>query len=699
MSFVDFNLLNPIEREDVLKLLEANGFDDITVLGLIPRESFSYPVDFPRVIAIRNGDQTIIRFLDLICMAHTERMKALEYHLRRWRSVFPEANLSFNFNAPNPWISRRFFPRIVEEIFQSEDHDIANSQQSALPEKILLAYKTAAEQGLIHGHLSPSNIAIFEDRAILLDPCILITFPWRESKHLAPEKAITPQADYYSLASTLAQFKNLTPACSAFVVQALNSDPAKRPSPQLILGSVNFASQNLKPRLSDMLLKVVGLGLIILLIFLGYQLLSSIGSKPELSQPEFTQAEILKAVELKNPDFFRSVAEYLMTSGDVDYFRVITSVITKHPGQTIFNARIKKVLERLVDASLEPDDVRALTLVAFFEFIPPSLARSVSFDEVSTDVLLGLKAISESVGSSVNFSNKKPGRKVSESLKPVVGLLQGDPNSAIYSLVALTWLGVCDKPVLERRLKEISIKEAFPVLRALWDSNLFAPECVQPVFESIVTVYPALGQWFRSNTLVDWESVSFSEKLQLCLGYLPASLPAQYSQDLITFPFQEIAAQAFDLAEKKCSDVLCRRSFPVIFRHKQTLTREQIYSLINLLYTDKREIKQYAPIWFSLKPSPNAVLELVLARDSLADEDPITFFAISYLLVHDFSVGLGDLIKLTTHKDPKMRRLGILKADPGREDERKLLQRLSSVEDDRENRRLLREKLALAGKI
>ncbi|MCS6893803.1 MAG: hypothetical protein NZO16_04475, partial [Deltaproteobacteria bacterium] len=623
--------------------------------------------------------------LDELCKVHPERMKTLESFLSKWKMFKSDLRLDFNLNSKHPWILRKFIPKLLE-----------NSPLNS--EMIIDEFLNYHRLGLIHGHLKPSNIGISNDKLILLDPCVSIVFPWRDTKYLAPEKTVSVAADIFSLASLLSESSDLNQQTRAFVLQGLSQEPSKRPDIKMLLCAVSNEPTETKLRTSTSYgskKNLIPLVLVFFVILAGIIFLRFKGVQDPVKPPEITQAELSKAITDKNTEILKVIAEYLVQTGDQNYFSVLISLLRRIPSNSALPRFANNLFQSIEKKNLRKEDIQAISAIIFFDYLSPTVFQELNFSSLSFNGVMALTALSINLPEGINLTvNLTSDPKELQLIKILHELGHSDIKSPLFKLISSLEFGVCDDNLMSNLIKAVPLKNTFVALRVYFDQFGFQTHCQDALFNSL-SASTGLKEWFAGSTLVDWKNVSVDNKLMITLGLSPQNLDQTYLLDLIKFPLNEISNKAFEASEKLCTNDICKRSFPVLFRFKEDLSREQLLTLGSLILSSEREQNRYVATWYSLNPSPNLVLELLLARDSLAKDDPITFFGVSFLLTRDFNVSFPQKVKLTTHRDPKIRRFGVLKLDPTIEEDKSLLNKLKDIEDDHENKKLIMEKLRL----
>lgn len=195
-----------------------------------------------------------------------------------------------------------------------------------------------------------------------------------------------------------------------------------------------------------------------------------------------------------------------------------------------------------------------------------------------------------------------------------------------------------------------------------------------------------LGQvlgWFDIEDLAKWSKLNGSQKLTLVLNRLPESelSQSQYA-DLMTFPLPGVRGQAaLELKKRFFRDtdgnLLLTLSGP-----GNRLTREQTIALVSALALPPAKRTPFVGAWFGLKPAPDTVLLILLARSDYDSSDTFNLEAARYLRRAQWTATTEMLQILAQHPEPLARTLAYAKLDPKVDGEKKILQERISAEKD-----------------
>ena len=678
MPFKDLNFLDPIQKEQLLKLASDGGISSASILGAY----FEEGADYPRIVYLLEGKTYLIRFLDDIFTFRSEHLAKLEYFLKRWAIHQPELELSWDFLGDKKFLKRRFFQTLADP-------------GSLAFEKVLAAFQRYQKVGLLHGHLTPSNIAILEGQIIFLDPCVSALIPWYQSEYLCPEGGLSFKGDFYSLGKFVSKFPNLPPNVSFWVMQCLNTDPAKRPASVL---NFELASSPENPVRRNSAGLIITLILLSLGLFVGFYFLSNKSNDGHvIEKPSISQAELKKAIEAGDMGVLKAVGDYLVLSGDRAFFLYVLSFFKSLEKSDFLNVELAKRLSDLkVASNFTEADVMILSNLIFYKVISPNLIRAPDLTKLGEAGVLVLSAISTQDDLGLAKLNLRNLTVSDERLARVVKFLIDNgvtnPAHSAFRLVTKVFLDFCSD--FKNEISSLEPVFTIVLLRVLIDNELINVKCAESLLQNLELSFKALIDWFNESSLVDWKQLNSLYKLKIVAGTLP-ELPADYYLDLIKFPLSELSHESFNRVETMCVEDSCKKSFPVIFRFKDLMRREQLVSLGSLILAGTQPAKQFVTAWFNLKPNPNLVLELVLARDLDGSKDVFTQMAISFLLAREFNLTTESKIKLCSHPDSRARRLCLIKLDPKLSNDRKILERSLEFETDEDNKKIIKQKLAV----
>jgi hypothetical protein len=195
-----------------------------------------------------------------------------------------------------------------------------------------------------------------------------------------------------------------------------------------------------------------------------------------------------------------------------------------------------------------------------------------------------------------------------------------------------------------------------------------------------------LGQvlsWFDIDALGLWTKVRSADKLALLLGELPPTqLTVQHYSDLLTYPLAPVRAQS---AKRLSSDFIKGETdqlFLVLSSEQNRLTRDQTVALLSALSLDSAKRTPFIASWYELKPAPEMVLLVLLARSNRDATDLFNLEAARYLRKSSWTATTEMLQILARHPEPLARSLAYMKLSTRDPAQKSILQRRVSEESD-----------------
>lgn len=176
-------------------------------------------------------------------------------------------------------------------------------------------------------------------------------------------------------------------------------------------------------------------------------------------------------------------------------------------------------------------------------------------------------------------------------------------------------------------------------------------------------------EWFSLPSIANWNNVSHADKIFLVAG-LPPEIALSFEQyaDLLKYPAVTIKR----FAAKQLAQILPSRkvgdALSVLASDKNDLNRDQVISLLYALKLEGPDAYSLFSKWFGTQPSPDTVLDLLLARRTTQDAsgrgDPFNVEASRYLSRVEWSATNDQLRDLTQHEEMLARALAYAKLSP-----------------------------------
>lgn len=193
-----------------------------------------------------------------------------------------------------------------------------------------------------------------------------------------------------------------------------------------------------------------------------------------------------------------------------------------------------------------------------------------------------------------------------------------------------------------------------------------------------------LAGWFEIEDLASWSKVPAIEKIKLVLGIFPQQEldPSKYA-DLLTYPVPAIRDQAAAKLKKGLMPAgSADKLLVTLASNVNGLTREQTISLVAALQTDSKMQVPFIAQWFALKPDPDTVVLILVARSNTDSSDIFNLEAARYLRRAEWKAPVELLKLLAVHPEPLARVLAYGKLDPNDPAQREILKKRLSIEKD-----------------
>ncbi len=195
-----------------------------------------------------------------------------------------------------------------------------------------------------------------------------------------------------------------------------------------------------------------------------------------------------------------------------------------------------------------------------------------------------------------------------------------------------------------------------------------------------------LGQvlgWFDIEDLAKWSSIGSIDKLSLLLNKLPKrSFTISQYGDLLTFPLQGVRQGAAAMLRERYFKESDTNLLLLLSGEGNRLTREQTIALISALQLEAGKRTPFIAAWFGLRPAPDTVLLLLLARSAQDSSDIFNLEAARYLRHNEWVGSIEILELLAQHPEPLARTLAYARLDPRDSTQKKILQGRISKEKD-----------------
>ncbi len=230
--------------------------------------------------------------------------------------------------------------------------------------------------------------------------------------------------------------------------------------------------------------------------------------------------------------------------------------------------------------------------------------------------------------------------------------------------------------------------------------KILADDLGEKFAASLVTTNAALGQggiyelnWFSQSQNVQWQKIPATDKIDLASGVAAlANLSVDHKLDLLSFPIAEIRESVAQKLKTELDENIAPVIDTLITRNNR-LTREQKITLISTLSYQGEHSKKFTLEWFKTNPSPEAVLDILLARDKKELTDFFNLQSAHYLTGKKWNADLSKLKQLAVHHEQVARALAYARLDPKNKEQLNFLRKMSNVEPVNSIRRGILNKL------
>ncbi|MCB0319613.1 MAG: hypothetical protein KDD60_01730 [Bdellovibrionales bacterium] len=217
--------------------------------------------------------------------------------------------------------------------------------------------------------------------------------------------------------------------------------------------------------------------------------------------------------------------------------------------------------------------------------------------------------------------------------------------------------------------------------------------------------------WFRRSSLVNWKTASALLKLQILtedatLLSQQATRTLDQEADLLTYPSSDVRNIIVSDLQNSVFRDSSYGSLLSVLTSEQSLSREQVITLVAALSTQGESHYGFIQQWFATSPSPTSVLHLLLARAQEfsrdqrdvrenAELDSFSLSATRYLKKNtEWKATTDELNKMANHPEPLARALAYSRLDASGAAEHQILQDRLHVESDETLKELLRSRLS-----
>jgi len=200
--------------------------------------------------------------------------------------------------------------------------------------------------------------------------------------------------------------------------------------------------------------------------------------------------------------------------------------------------------------------------------------------------------------------------------------------------------------------------------------------------------------WFDIEDLAKWSRLPSQDKISIVLNQLPRELSQAQYADLMTFPLPGVREQSAAALKQRFLKESDTNLLLTLSGEGNRLTREQTIAIVSALTLEPSKRVPFIAAWFGLKPAPDTVLLLLLARGGYDSTDTFNLEAARYLRRSQWRATTDMLKLLAQHPEPLARTLAYVRLDPKDDQQRKILQDRISAEKDKGLLKMVMAKLS-----
>lgn len=647
---------------------------------------------------------------------------------------------------------RPIYPKTLEEELATPSALSAQGRH-ALVSSLLDVVKILRKRSLVHGHISPSNIVQVDGAVVLLDPRLGALHHSRD-EHLAPEtlsgEEPRPEADLFGLGSVLAkvigddathqqreiidrlllpsprqrptieeverEFVRALPAQTRATVRAgkFVRKPTDAPSTEELAPKRERSTHPAESRSQTPWVSwIVGASVLVAggISLLKYQM-------PSLYY------DLARNVSFLAPAVDPEM-QLAWTSNDKGRMRVVAQAALRDHDPAAENAIIEDTLAganragvssnlmRVAMSDLWVDDLsltdrRAALALSVVSVYPEGIKALPPLANLHPGVILAVAGQSQAKNPSKQLSElpierfvalPSPVGQLFDQLRASGSKTLGDPE-----VIALAGI-VSGNPPAETLEAYIGNESPLPVALAriavalpLLAANENSATQLLAILRDRGGEMGQILSWFDIDGLGVWGSVKSADKLRLILGDLPEQpLGVQHYADLLTFPLADARGKSAQVLTSQFLKGESDQLLLVLSGDQNRLSREQTIALLSALNLDVSKRAPYIEILFQLKPSPEMVLLVLMARSNKDSTDHFNLESARYLRKNsEWSATTEMLQILAHHPEPLARSLAYARLSPRDPAQRKILQQRLSEEGDKGLAHRIMEKLEFA---
>lgn len=629
-------------------------------------------------------------------------------------------------------------PFVVSTLAESLAKMERGAQRQALVSDLIGVVKDLGRRNLVHGHISPANIAHVEGKIILLDPRFGSLHNSTDG-YLAPESVPgeepKPSVDLYGLGCVIheivgpdathqqreiidrlrlpsprqrptieevsREFVRSVPAQSHETIRGGRVLNKRDASAKQFTGSEGSRAEVAPGTLAENNRALSFAGICCAVIFGGGYILKS--SAPYIYNDLFARVPFL--VRSHNPEFdlawasgdkarMRSIARAAVIERDPAAQNAILDDILSGENRPGVNAQLVRVaLNPSWASDLSKTDKLAALALGVQQLVPEGIQGLPPLSELHSGVILAIAGQTQPTKGNQELKSisldrmallPAPFGKIFEQLKGSGTKSLGQPEA-----LALAGMVSGNPPA---STVEAYITPDTPTAVALSRLAVIDPllGAQEPLASQMLATLRDRGgeigqvlSWFDIDALGLWSKAKSSDKLRLLLGEVPSSgLTLSHYADLLTFPLPAVRGKSAEIISTRLVKTESKELLVVLAGGQNRLSRDQTVALLSALALEPSKRSPFVVAWFELKPSVDMVLLVLLARSNVDSSDLFNLEAARYLRKAQWTATPEMLQIMARHPEPLARSLAygrLTTRDPA---QKAILQKRLSEETD-----------------
>lgn len=685
-----------------------------------------------RPLVLMNGKVSLYRFSRPL---GPKALQALAAEMQGF-AVIPgwDMKIETRNDAERLLVVRPVYPSTLKELLDKGE-PLSGQHRQELVSALIDVVKVFKRRSLVHGHISPANIVESKGSLILLDPRLGALHTTRD-EYLAPETVGGDEPDHgvdlFGLGGVLSLLlgEHATHQQREIIDRLLLPSPRQRPSLEEVEREFvrSLPSQVRTTVRSGKFVKKVG-----------ESSAEQVAPTPKTPLRERTSRAIswwmlwlpafavisVVAVKFRYPalynDLTRSVdvlspqqdpeMELAWSSGDKRRMSVVAESAIRDHDRAAENAIIEDTLagenrpgvaanllrvalSDLWSEQLTSVDRRSAVALSVMALYPEGVSVLPPLGTLHPGVILAVAGQSRAKNPSKQLSDIGIDRLVllPQPVGPLFGELQrsGSKNLGDPEVIALAGI-ISGNPPAETLEAYIGADSPLPVALARIAIALPLLSANEVVANQLLAILRDRGgeigqtlSWFDIDGLGIWSRVNASEKLRIILGDLDdRDLKMEQYADLLSFPLTEVRVKSAQSLKNRYLKGEGAPLFLVLSGDQNRLSRDQTVAFVSALSLDVSKRAPYVSSVFQLKPSPEMVLLILMARADKDSSDLLNLEAARYLRKNNSFTTTTDMLQiLAHHPEPLARSIAYARLSARDPAQRAILQQRVSEEGD-----------------